>query len=44
MTALFTCPMHPQVSLPATGPCPICAAALQRERGPAKGSGQSGAG
>lgn len=32
MTVMFTCPMHPQIRLPAPGACPICGMALEPER------------
>jgi Cu+-exporting ATPase len=36
--ALYTCPMHPQVRLPAAGPCPICGMALEALTPPAIGA------
>ena len=32
MTAMFTCPMHPQIRLQAPGSCPICGMALEPEQ------------
>ncbi|HTT76944.1 MAG TPA: heavy metal translocating P-type ATPase [Candidatus Binataceae bacterium] len=42
-TAVYTCPMHPQIRAPKPGPCPICGMALElvidseaRKAGPAE--------